>query len=40
MQRLGDYKKAERGAKELCNEYEAVRLKYFKCLQENEKQKT
>jgi len=29
MQRLGDYKKAERGAKELCNEYEAVRLKYF-----------
>lgn len=37
MQRLGDYKKAEKGAKDLCLEYETIKLKYFNCLTENEK---
>ncbi len=40
MQRLGDYKKAERGAKDLCQEYETMKLKYFNVLTENERQKS
>jgi hypothetical protein len=39
MKRLGDYKKAEKGAKILCMEYESMKVKYFNCLTENEKQK-
>ena len=39
MQRLGDYKKAEKGAKDLCQEYEGMKLKYFNVLTENERQK-
>ncbi len=39
MKRLGDYKKAEKGARAMCLEYEAIKLKYFTCLQENEQQK-
>ena len=39
MQRLGEYKKAEKGAKDLCQEYENIKLKYFNVLTENEKQK-
>jgi hypothetical protein len=35
MQRLGDYKKAERGAKDICQEYENMKLKYFTVLTEN-----
>lgn len=37
MQRLGEYKKAEKGAKDLCQEYEAIKLKYFNVLTETEK---
>ena len=40
MQRLGDYKKAEKGAKDLCQEYETMKLKYFNVLTENERQKS
>ena len=40
MQRLGDYKKAEKGAKDLCQEYETMKVKYFNVLTENEKQKS
>lgn len=40
MQRLGDYKKAEKGAKDLCQEYEGMKLKYFNVLTENESQKS
>lgn len=36
MQRLADYKKAEKGAVQLCSEYEAMKVKYFKVLTENE----
>lgn len=39
MTRLGVYKKAEKGARDLCQEYEQMKIKYFNCLQENEKQK-
>jgi len=40
MKRLGEYKKAEKGARSLCMEYESMKLKYFNCLTENERQKT
>ena len=40
MQRLGDYKKAEKEAKNLCQEYETMKLKYFNVLTENERQKS
>ncbi len=40
MQRLGDYKKAEKGAKDLCLEYENMKLKYWNVLNENERQKS
>lgn len=32
MQRLGDYKKAERVSKDLCAEYEQMKVKYFNVL--------
>lgn len=37
MQRLGEYKKAEKGAVSLCQEYEQMKLKYFNVLTENER---
>lgn len=40
MQRLGDYKKAERVSKDLCSEYEQMKVKYFNVLTENQHQKT
>ena len=40
MTRLSEYKKAERGARDLCADYEQMKLKYFNALTENEKHKT
>ena len=37
MRRLGDYKKAEKGAKGLVKDYESMKMKYFNVLTENEK---
>jgi len=37
IQRLGEYKKAEKYAGNLCNEYEQMKLKYFNVLTENER---
>ena len=40
MNKLSEYKKAEKGAKDIVNDYEQMKLKYFNVLTENEKQKT
>ncbi len=40
MSKLSEYKKAEKGAKEIVNDYEQMKCKYFTVLTENEKQKT
>jgi hypothetical protein len=37
MQRLTEYKKAEKGAKEIVTDYEQMKFKYFNVLTENEK---
>ena len=37
MQRLTEYKKAEKGAKEIVIDYEQMKFKYFNVLTENEK---
>lgn len=39
MRKLSDYKKAEKGAIQIVKDYEEMKLKYFKVLQENEAQK-
>ena len=39
MKKLTEYKKAEKGAMEIVNDYESMKMKYFKVLQENEKHK-
>ena len=36
MQRVSDYKKAEKTAAQLYQEYESMKLKYFNVLTENE----
>jgi hypothetical protein len=36
MSRLGQYKKAEKGAKDIVNDYETMKMKYFTVLTENE----
>ena len=40
MTKLSDYKKAEKNVKELVNDYEQIKLKYFNVLTENSSQKT
>lgn len=40
MSKLSEYKKAEKGAKDIVNDYEQMKTKYFTVLQENEKHKT
>jgi len=35
MTKLSDYKKAEKNAKEIVNDYEQMKLKYFNVLTEN-----
>lgn len=40
MSKLTEYKKAEKGAKDIVNDYESMKMKYFNCLTENEKSKT
>ena len=40
MNKLSEYKKAEKGAKEIVNDYEQMKLKYFNVLTENEQQKS
>ena len=40
MSKLSEYKKAEKGAKDIVTDYESMKMKYFNVLQENEKQKT
>jgi hypothetical protein len=40
MNRLGQYKKAEKGAKDIVTDYETMKMKYFNVLTENQKQKT
>ena len=40
MRKLSEYKKAEKGAMQIVTDYEDMKLKYFKVLQDNEKQKT
>jgi chromosome segregation ATPase len=40
MQKLTDYKKAEKNVKELVGDYEQMKLKYFNVLTENSAQKT
>lgn len=37
---LSQYKKAEKNVKEIANDYESMKMKYFNVLTENEKQKT
>lgn len=39
MQRLSEYKKAEKGAVEIVKDYELMKEKYLNVLQENQKQK-
>ena len=39
MQRLSEYKKAEKGAVEIVKDYEIMKEKYLNVLQENQKQK-
>ena len=40
MGQLSQYKKAEKNVKEIANDYESMKLKYFNVLTENAKQKT
>lgn len=40
MSKLSEYKKAERGARDMVKDYESMKQKYFNVLTENEKQKT
>ena len=40
MNKLSEYKKAEKGAKEIVNDYEQMKMKYFNVLTENSNQKT
>ena len=35
MNKLSEYKKAEKGAKEIVNDYEMMKMKYFNVLTEN-----
>lgn len=37
MSKLSEYKKAEKGAKDIVTDYESMKMKYFNVLQENEK---
>lgn len=37
---MSQYKKAEKNVKEIANDYESMKMKYFNVLTENEKQKT
>lgn len=37
---LSQYKKAERNVKEIAQDYESMKMKYFNVLTENERQKT
>lgn len=37
MNKLSEYKKAEKGAKDIVNDYEQMKAKYFNVLLENEK---
>ncbi len=37
MNKLSDYKKAEKGAKEMVGDYEQMKCKYFAVLTENER---
>ena len=39
MRKLTEYKKAEKGAMEIVQDYESMKLKYYNVLQENEQQK-
>ena len=39
MRKLSEYKKAEKGAVQIVKDYEGMKLKYFKVLQENESHK-
>lgn len=39
MGKLSEYKKAEKGAKELVSDYEQMKMKYFNVLTENSNQK-
>jgi|TARA_B110000285_G_scaffold204228_1_gene241002 hypothetical protein len=39
MRKLTEYKKAEKGAIDIVQDYESMKLKYYKVLQENERQK-
>lgn len=40
MSKLSQYKKAENHVKDIANDYESMKMKYFNVLTENEKQKT
>lgn len=40
MGQLSQYKKAEKNVKEIAHDYEAMKMKYFNVLTENEQQKT
>ena len=40
LSQLSQYKKAEKFGKEIANDYESMKMKYFNVLTENEKQKT
>ena len=40
LSRLGQYKKAEKGAKEIVNDYESMKQKYFNVMTENKDIKT
>lgn len=40
MNKLSEYKKAEKNVKELVSDYEQMKLKYFNVLTENSNQKT
>jgi len=39
MNRLGQYKKAEKGAKDIVNDYEQMKMKYFHALTESQQNK-
>ena len=39
MNKLSEYKKAEKSAKELVGDYELMKMKYFTVLSENSNQK-
>ena len=40
MHKLSEYKKAEKNAKELVNDYDQMKMKYFNVLTENSGQKS